>query len=551
MKAKMLVTLFLTFIISIGNSQPPPVQWIHSQGGTGDDFVNGVIEASDGNYIFSGTSTSNDGDLISFGNNGGRDAWIYKVNRKTGTIMSGWGDNYGGSSNDQLWRVIETSDDGFAAVGFSASNTLPGYHPSTQELYFVKMNSLGKLQWQKCFGGDGSNDWGDNLVQANNGNFIFVGKTNTNNNGDLTSIQYNGGISDLWIAEIDANGAHNIVTGRNKCFGGSLMEDFGSIAKTSDGGYIVSCRTNSTDGMVVGNHGGYDTWVLKLDSALNIQWKKCYGGTQDDIQRNIFQDTDGNYVLAGSTNSTDGDLLSINNFGMNDYWMFKIASGGMHNIIWEKTIGGSQSDFALCGIRAYDGGYLICGRTFSNDHDIDFSWGLGDCWIAKLNASNPAGSLDWVKTTGGTGYDGANWIIQSSDSGIVVAAEGRSDDVDIPMIEFHTPSNPVNEESYTYKLKDKAMVADVSMINDINLLIDIYPNPSKGKFFTDIYCDDGALISIKIMNSLGKMLLSKTLSASPGRNKFYFNEDNLFNGLYLIVFETESQIIKRKILIAK
>jgi hypothetical protein len=427
-------------------SQTPLIQWLWSQGGSGDDFVNGVIETNDSNYVFSGTSTSNDGDLLATGNYGGRDGWIYKTVKNTGTII--WSSHFGGPSNDQIWRVIETTNLELAGIGITSSASLPGFH-SSGELYLVKMNASGGLLWQKCYGGSGT-DWGDNIVQANNGNFIICGKTNTNNNGDLTGIAYNGGTSDLWVAEIDASGAHNIVSGRNKCFGGSSVEDFGCIAKSSDGGYIVSCRTNSNNGMVAGNHGDYDAWILKLDSMLNIKWSKCYGGTAGDIPRNVFQDLDGNFVISGNSSSNDGDLLNMN-IGLVDYWICKLDSGGAHNILWNKTLGGTQNDFGNCGARASDSGYLICGRSFSYDGNVSFSWGQGDCWMAKLNATNPAGALDWEKTIGGTEYDGANWIIQSSDGGVVIAAEGRSGDGDITGHNYHPPGNPAYEEAYTFK----------------------------------------------------------------------------------------------------
>ncbi len=263
----LLILGFTNFIFA----QAPPVQWLWSQGGTGDDFVNGVVETSDSNYVFSGTTTSTDGDVAA--NNGGRDAWIYKVKKDSGTII--WSHNFGGNSNDQIWRAMQTSNNELAGIGVTSSATLPSFH-SVVDLYLLKMDAMGTLQWQKSYGGSGT-DWGDNMVQATNGNFIACGKTNTNNNGDLAGIPYNGGVSDLWVAEIDTGGTHNIVAGRNKCFGGSLVEDFASIANTSDGGYIVSCRTNSSDGMVLGNHGGYDSWVLKLDASLTVRWSKCYG----------------------------------------------------------------------------------------------------------------------------------------------------------------------------------------------------------------------------------------------------------------------------------
>ncbi len=163
------------------------------------------------------------------------------------------------------------------------------------------------------------------------------------------------------------------------------------------------------------------------------------------------------------------------NIGLNDYWIFKIDSGGTHNILWNKALGGTLNDFALDAARARDGGYLICGRSFSNDGDVTWNWGgtlPGDCWMAKLNAGNPAGALDWEKTIGGTGYDGANWILQARDGGIVVGAEGFSGDGDIAGHNFHPPSG-TGEEAYTFKLKDATTAISIhGFSNQIRLKMD-------------------------------------------------------------------------------
>ena len=524
------VSLFIIPCISF--AQAPPLQWLWSQGGSGDDFVNGGTETNDGNYVFSGTSTSTDGDLTTTGNFGGRDGWLYKTDKNTGAIL--WSSHLGGASGDQVWKVIETSNGDLAAAGNSGSSAIPGYHSST-DAYVVRLNAQGQMLWHRCYGGTGGTEGAENICEAKNGNLVFVGKTNTSNDGDLAGIPYKGGISDIWVAEIDKNAPHNIIAGRNKLFGGSLREDFSCIVNTKDGGYIISSRTNSSNGDVAGSgyHSGDDTWVLKLDSALNLQWKKCYGGTGDDIARNIFQDTDGNYVLAGTTNtSNNGDLLGISPYGLGDYWMFKIDSGGAHGILWQKLLGGTQADFALSGAKALDGGYLICGRSFSNDNDIDTSQGAGDCWMAKLNGVNPAGPLDWVRTIGGSLYDGANWIFQSSDSGVVVGAEGNSSDGDIAGHNFHPPSG-TGEESYTFKFKDTSAVTHVSDLAWAQKLR-IYPIPANSFFKFEMYSESGGPAAVTIMNSMGVMVFEKNILTAGGRGQFQVDVSGFPAGIYCL-----------------
>ena len=63
-----------------------------------------------------------------------------------------------------------------------------------------------------------------------------------------------------------------------KCLGGSNTENAYDIKQTKDKGYIVAGTTNSNDGDVIGLHGATDGWVVKLNETGEIQWQKCLGG---------------------------------------------------------------------------------------------------------------------------------------------------------------------------------------------------------------------------------------------------------------------------------
>ena len=107
-----------------------------------------------------------------------------------------------------------------------------------------------------------------------------------------------------------------------KSLGGSGYEGANSIEQTSDGGYIVAGITESNDGDVTGNNGGYDYWIVKLDNTGNITWQKTLGGTLVDNAKSIQQTTDGGYIVAGTSQSNDGDVTGNN--GSYDYWIVKL-----------------------------------------------------------------------------------------------------------------------------------------------------------------------------------------------------------------------------------
>ncbi len=142
-----------------------------------------------------------------------------------------------------------------------------------------------------------------------------------------------------------------------KCFGGSSHDEPFSIHQTTDGGYIVAGYTDSNDVDVSGNHGDTDFWLVKLNSSGSIQWQKCLGGSYWDMAYSIQQTSDGGYIVAGYTISNDGDVSG--NHGGYDFWLVKLNSSG--DIQWQKCLGGSTNDEAHSIQQTTDGGYIVAG----------------------------------------------------------------------------------------------------------------------------------------------------------------------------------------------
>src|SRR5690349_21928117 len=82
-----------------------------------------------------------------------------------------------------------------------------------------------------------------------------------------------------------------------KAFGGTNSDQGHYVLQTKDGGYALVGTASSTDGDVVGQHGGLDIWFLKLDSAGAVQWKKTYGGSDQDGAAKVLQTEDGGYLI--------------------------------------------------------------------------------------------------------------------------------------------------------------------------------------------------------------------------------------------------------------
>ena len=143
------------------------------------------------------------------------------------------------------------------------------------------------------------------------------------------------------------------------------MDDAMSIAPASDGGYIVAGYSESNDGDINGNHGDKDYWIVKLNSSGNLQWQKSLGGSYDDWANSIAPTPDGGYIVAGQSASNDGDITG--HHGYWDYWIVKLDASG--NLQWQKSLGGSSSEYAYSIAPTPDGGYIVAGSSYSNDGD--------------------------------------------------------------------------------------------------------------------------------------------------------------------------------------
>jgi hypothetical protein len=377
------IFLLLLFCISANHTQAQiAIEWQKCLGGTNIDEGKSVVQTKDGGYVVAGYTWSFDGDVT--GNHGTVDYWVVKLDG-SGNML--WQQCYGGASNDVARSILETIDGGYVVFGNTNSNNgqVTGNHGGG-DCWVVKLDSLGILQWQKCLGGI-LGDFAGSIKQTNDGGYVLAGYTNSND-GDVSG---NHGVSDMWLVKLDSSG----VLQWQKCFGGTDSDYAQSVDQTNDGGYVVAGWTNSNDGDVTGNHGGSDYWILKIDGFGNLQWQQCLGGTANDVAYSVEQTTDGGYVVSGRVYSNDGDVTG--NHGNYDYWIVKLDAGG--NILWQNCLGGTNSEEAVSVRQTFDGGYIIAGWSSSNDGNISVNFGGWDYWLIKLDSQ---GNIQWQKCLGGT-----------------------------------------------------------------------------------------------------------------------------------------------------
>jgi len=350
-------------ILALFTQSAYAVTFAKTYGGTSGDYASSVQRTSDGGYIVAVNTSSfgvGDGDIL-----------LIKTNAYGDRI---WVKTYGGTYWDYAHSVQQTSGGGYIVAGYTLSFGAGGY-----DILLIKMDEYGNVEWAKTYGGTGDN-WAFSVQQTTGGGYIVAGYTNS----------FGAGYDDIFLIKTDANG--NIQWA--KTYGGIDWDYAFSVQQTSDGGYIVAGTTWSFGA------GDWDILLIKTDANGNVEWAKTYGGTGADWAYSVQQTSDGGYIVAGYTTSfgAGGDILLI-----------KTDANG--NVEWAKTYGGTSGDYASSVQQTSGGGYIVAGYTWS------FGAG-GDILLIKTDAD---GNVEWAKTYGGTDWDEAYSVQQTSDGGYIVA----------------------------------------------------------------------------------------------------------------------------------
>lgn len=233
---------------------------------------------------------------------------------------------------------------------------------------------------------------------------------------------FNWGKYDYWIVKL--NSARQITW--QKSLGGENDDIPDAVKQTSDGGYIVVGKTRSKSGDVTGTKGGsVDVWIVKLTSSGQVSWKRCYGGTNDEGGTAVIQTSDGGYVFSAYVYSKDGDVVGAHKY-TTDMWVVKLDGAG--NIGWQKCLGGIGADSGEDIKETSDGGFIVVGASQTIDGDVTTNNGGIDLWVVKLSGD---GQLNWQKSFGGSGNENATGVYQTADGGYVVVGESTSNDGDV------------------------------------------------------------------------------------------------------------------------
>lgn len=492
--------LMLVFAPGIGLAQNWDIIWQQCFGGSNMDIPYDIIAFEDG-YIVAGGTGSSDGD-ISFSYGMG-DGWLVRTD-SIGNLL--WEKTFGGSDSEEFRRILPSTDGHYYLLGTSWSedgDVSYDPYPDSPDYWIVKIDAEGNIIWDKILGGTKGDRLWTGAATADGG-VVAIGDVSSDDGH--VSVHYGG--NDTWMVKLSADGELEW----DYTIGTNWFDIGQAIIQTSDGGYLAGSNSIILPG-AIGNitcippSYDYVTGVLtKFDADMNVQWQRCYGGNNHDAISGIRELDDG-YVFVGGSESTN----MPGHHGDVDVWVVRIDFDG--NMIWQKVYGGTRFEAGHNIFKTDDGGFIVAGNTQSNNGDVSGNHSnehYTDIWIFKINSD---GELLWQQCFGGIGreeiYKG---VVRKSDNNFVIAGVtnfGPSYDVGC------TPygGNVVDRDFWVFEILLNDTVNAINTPANARG-IKTYPNPATTEFWLQLPENmPFAQTQIELFSSTG-MLLYKAQPAS-------------------------------------
>lgn len=253
--------------------------------------------------------------------------------------------------------------------------------------------------------------------------FILAGSSVSKKSGNKT--EDNRGDLDYWVWKMDEKGDLDW----QKSLGGSAQDKLRCVILTNEGGFLLAGSSESSEGFDKKdkNKGSSDFWIIKLNAKGGEEWQKTIGGSGQDELTTVVRTRDGGFVIGGSSSSSNsGDKTSLA-FGGMDYWVMKIDIDG--KIVWQSSFGGIYNDELRSIAITEDGGYLLGGSSNSPDsgNKLHKNLGQSDYWIVKLDKD---GQQQWQKTIGGKGDDQLYVAHTTADGNYLLGGNSNSESGD-------------------------------------------------------------------------------------------------------------------------
>lgn len=397
------------------------LKWVKTIGGSQEDIAHDIITTADGGFALLGNSQSTDGNL-SGKTRLGSDLMLVKFNA-AGEIV--WIQTYGGSEDDRGHSLVQLPDSGYLLLGYAMSadgdlNINEGQHDN----WVLRVDAQGELLWQKSFGFAG-HDHAYHILATQDGGFLFNGFLDVTSSQGLGATDKQNpnvarhGVGEFWVHKIDANG----ILQWRKYFGGTNNDRSYAAVEVANGDYVLVGTSESTDVDIRNPRGGYDIWVIKIDNNGNLIWEQSFGGRETDGANAVIFTSDQKIVVLGNSLSQDQDISSP--LGNSDFWLLSLDLDG--NLITERSYGGT--DFDLGRDLAVNHTQHLWLTGYSRSSDIDLSKNQGDNDVALFYMDQNQFPLQHFNL-GGSRQDLAHALVEYGQGGVLVCGSTESADGD-------------------------------------------------------------------------------------------------------------------------
>ncbi|MBD3234815.1 MAG: T9SS type A sorting domain-containing protein [candidate division Zixibacteria bacterium] len=392
--------------------------WTKTFGGLTVSAGHVVIQTSDGGYLAAGMISAPSGEHY--------DCYLVKTD-PSGQLQ--WERKQGGESDEYVTDIHETSD-GYIYCGFTNSFGAGG-----QDVYLVKVDSVGNPIWSRTYGGTGS-ELAASMQPTDDGGYILAGRTQGTFGPaiKILAIKTDSQGETEWLETYGAN-----------------ISIASSIKKVENNGYIIAGYRNA------------DSYLIRISNEGDLLWSRAYGGSGAENAEDIEVIPDEGFIFTGWTDS----------YGAGSYDCFLTKTDFSGEVIWSKTYGGESWDDAFSVAKSDDGGYVMTGWTQS------FGARFFDIYIIRVNFM---GDTVWTRKYGLDGQDESYSIQQTYDSGYIVTGildnefanmwliklyGEQSNQLTINMIPENPPIVVPAGSSFTY-------TGEITNNTDLNLTTDIW-----------------------------------------------------------------------------
>lgn len=466
---------------------------------TYDNFGYSLEKAANGYLLLGSTKTATNQ----------LDVLLIKTNLNGDTL---WTKTYGGTSDDVGYCIKKTTDNGFIIAGYTES-----FGIGQEDVYLIKVDSLGTQQWTKTFGAD-STDIGYSVDQLTDNGFIVAGYTKS----------FGGGLEDIYLIRTDSLG--NSVW--DNPFGGSCKEIGRSVISTSDNSFVVAGQTDGYVGT------GWLIHSIKVSSTGNLMWAKTFDFSvyTSDKQRfgySVLENNQQEYLIAGG--------VGLGFIGDGAPVLLNLDTAG--NLNWSEIYVFNSGDCAIRSIiQTPDNGYILGGYE-----------GGGPSTVGQLKVDS-TGQAEWAMIyydlfsgsqgndadyTTDNGYVVMGFYHNAGDtSTFLVKTDNLGSSGSVQDLEPTGNANPIAHT--TNVLVPDTSCNPTSIQEDLAFSdFKIYPNPASQNTTLEFDNSRQEKYTLTLYDTQGR--LTRTIS-NITTDHLTIDTDDLTGGLYFFQLRTDRQV---------